>query len=42
MERRWPKAGDVPHEGLSKVERRLFKFRFTVESFGVQGSGVWG
>ena len=25
MEHRWPKAGDAPHEGLLKVERREFR-----------------
>ena len=35
MEHRRPKAGDAPHEGLLKVERReLTVFRFQV-------LGVW-
>ncbi len=25
MEHRWPKAGDAPHEGLLKVEKREFR-----------------
>ena len=40
VEHRRPKAGDAPHEGLLKVERREFRFKgFWV--FRVQGSGFW-
>ena len=43
MEHRRPKAGDAPHEGLLKVERREFRcsgFRFQVLGFRAQGLGV--
>ena len=47
MEHRRPKAGDAPHEGLLKVERRGFRvqgsgFRFRSLGFGSLGFGSLG
>ena len=39
VEHRRPKAGDAPHEGLLKVERRGFWGFLGFRSFRVQGSG---